>query len=102
MKTKFGKTVLLTEDVNCIPKGVYRLRQITDFFIELRCGKNIWISLSLDCLDKIKFINSKQIIRTTRTEFENRYYQLLTEQPPKKYHGNQPFTYCVFLQQAVN
>jgi hypothetical protein len=87
----------LTEDINCIPKGIYRLTDRSDGMFLFAIGDKIHFGVDTRCVDKFRPVSPKRakFSRTPTGAFVERYYELLQFQKTKIPNLSSPYTMCV-------
>lgn len=95
-KTKFFE---LVEDINCIPAGVYRFHGDDDGIMHFSVGKSVQFFITADCQKSLRSVPERKVVkqRTTVTEFLDKYYRLLGNEPRPFITGDlsKPISYCM-------
>ena len=78
-QVKPGTYVELTQDINCIPKGVYKIDYCDEFWVHFLVKNNIEFSLDISCLTLLNYLppSKAKLKETSLNSFGKRYYYLL-------------------------
>jgi len=81
----------ILDDVNCIPKGIYKLSWKDDAFFHFELG-DVGI-FGVSCNAPIRLFKRKNSLKlTTKDEFVGRYYELMRTQT-RTFNVNAPLSY---------
>lgn len=86
----------ITEDINCIPKGVYLLEAVQDDSLLFRASHKAKFIITGGCADKFKRVSQIKALslRTKLSDFIERYYALLSTAKTRRDVLN-PLTICM-------
>lgn len=102
IKSKKDQYIELTEVINCIPAGVYKVEHSCSDSIQLSVSDKIMLGLIGDYKNVVKYISKNEWLnkRKSRDCFLDEYYRLMDGLRCKIPDWSKPFTFC-FLDPSL-
>lgn len=107
LRVRPGRYVELTENVNAIPAGVYKLDMVHEGTYMFSVGQNAFpnFMMSGEVRHLLRPVPSHQIHkkRTSATQFLNRYFDLLESHTATSpiFDPSKPFTCCIVSEEEA-